>query len=491
MSLIAFDNSYARDLPQHAVPWQPAIPPQPQLLYWNAALAAELGLDGDGVATETLAAWFSGAQLPDGAAPIAQAYAGHQFGGYSPTLGDGRALLLGELIDRHGQRRDLAFKGSGRTPFSRRGDGKAAVGPMLRELIIGEAMQALAIPTTRALAVVATGENVYRERPLPGAVLTRVAASHLRVGTFEYFANSEDEDALQQLADYAIRRHDPALRDAANPYLAFLDAVCRRQARLIAQWMHAGFIHGVMNTDNMTISGETIDYGPCAFMDAFDPATVFSSIDERGRYAYGNQPAIAQWNLARLAETLLPLLDAESQQQAVAQATEVIHRFADHYRDEWLAQARRKLGLDTAQDGDQQLADDWLALLKTQQADFTLCWRYLADALDGDGSRLAALFADPAALQPWLVRWQQRLAAEPQAAAARAGAMRALNPLYIARNHLVEEALAAASEHGDMSLTLRLLDVLADPFTERDGLERYALPAAPELAAGYRTFCGT
>jgi len=491
MPLIAFDNSYARDLPQHAVPWQPATPPQPQLLYWNAALAQELGMDSATVAPETLAAQFSGAVLPDGAQPIAQAYAGHQFGGYSPTLGDGRALLLGEVIDRGGQRRDLAFKGSGRTPFSRRGDGKAAVGPMLRELIIGEAMQALAIPTTRALAVVATGETVSRERPLPGAVLTRVAASHLRVGTFEYFANGEDEDALQQLADYAIRRHDPALLDAANPCLAFLDAVCRRQARLIAQWMHAGFIHGVMNTDNMTISGETIDYGPCAFMDAYDPATVFSSIDERGRYAYGNQPAIAQWNLARLAETLLPLLDAESQQQAVAQATEVIHRFVDHYREQWLAQARRKLGLHTAQDDDQQLADDWLALLQAQQADFTLAWRYLADAVDGDGSRLAAQFADPAALQPWLARWQQRLAAEPQAAAVRASAMRALNPLYIARNHLVEEALAAASEHGDMGLTLRLLDVLADPFTERDGRERYALPAAPELAAGYRTFCGT
>lgn len=491
MPLIAFDNSYARDLPQHAVPWQPATPPQPRLLYWNAALAAELGLATSDVAAETLAAQFSGAQLPDGAQPVAQAYAGHQFGGYSPTLGDGRALLLGEVIDRAGQRRDLAFKGSGRTPFSRRGDGKAAVGPMLRELIIGEAMQALAIPTTRALAVVATGENVYRERPLPGAVLTRVAASHLRVGTFEYFANGEDGDALRQLADYAIRRHDPALLDAANPYLAFLDAVCRRQARLIAQWMHAGFIHGVMNTDNMTISGETIDYGPCAFMDAYDPATVFSSIDERGRYAYGNQPAIAQWNLARLAETLLPLLDAESQQQAVAQATDVIRRFADEYREQWLAQARRKLGLHTAEDGDQQLADDWLALLQAQQADFTLAWRYLADALDGDGSSLAAQFADPAALQPWLVRWQQRLAAEPQPATERASAMRALNPLYIARNHLVEEALAAASEHGDMSLTLRLLEVLAEPYTERDGLARYALPAAPELAAGYRTFCGT
>ena len=491
IAAIPFDNSYARELAAHCVPCQPALPPAPRLVKLNSALAEELGLPLVALQGEYGAQVFSGQQIPSCAEPVAQAYAGHQFGGYSPQLGDGRALLLGEVMDVHGQRRDIAFKGSGRTPFSRRGDGKAALGPVLREYLLGEAMHALGIPTTRALAAVTTGETIQRDRPLPGAVLTRVAASHLRVGTFEYFANGDDEDALKQLADYAIRRHDPALQDAANPYLAFLDHVSQRQASLIAQWMHAGFIHGVMNTDNMTISGETIDYGPCAFMDAYDPATVFSSIDERGRYAYGNQPAIAQWNLARLAEALLPLLDAESQKQAVAQATEVIHRFVVHYRSRWLALVRQKLGLHTAQDDDQQLADDWLALMHKQQADFTLAWRYLADVLDGDGARLTAQFADSASLQGWLVRWQQRLAAEPLPAAERAAAMRSVNPLYIARNHLVEEALAAASEHGDLSLFERLLAVLQAPFAEQKGLERYTLPAAPEVAADYRTFCGT
>lgn len=491
MIRIPFEHSYADVLPQAGSRVSPAVAPAPHLLHWNATLADELGL-APGLDETTLAACFSGAAVPDGAQPFAQVYAGHQFGGYSPQLGDGRALLLGEVIDLKGQRRDIALKGSGRTPYSRRGDGKAAVGPMLRELIIGEAMQALGIPTTRALAVVATGETVYRDRPLPGAVLTRVAASHIRVGTFEYFANRGDDTTLRQLAAYTLQRHYPQLQGAANPYLAMLEAVCQRQAALVAQWLHAGFIHGVMNTDNMTLSGETIDYGPCAFMDAYDPATVFSSIDERGRYAYANQPAIAQWNLARLAETLLPLLDAVDADDAVQQATGVIHRFQDHYQQAWLAQARRKLGLASEQAGDQALADDWLTLLQQQQADFTLAWRYLADVLDGDGGvRLAALCHDGAALQPWLARWQQRLAADGLDAQSGARKLRAANPVYIARNHLVEEALSAASEYGDTTLLQSLLAVLADPYTEQPAYARYAQPASAELVRGYRTFCGT
>ena len=491
MIRIPFEHSYATQLPQACAAANPDKPSAPHLLYWHAPLAGELGLDSSGVDEATLAALFSGAQLPAGAQPVAQVYAGHQFGGYSPQLGDGRALLLGEVVDTAGQRRDIAFKGSGRTPFSRRGDGKAAVGPMLRELIIGEAMHALGIPTTRALAVVATGDTVYRDRPLPGAVLTRVAASHIRVGTFEYFANRGDDATLRQLAAYTLQRHYPQLQHAANPYLAMLDAVCQRQASLLAQWMHAGFIHGVMNTDNMTLSGETIDYGPCAFMDTYDPATVFSSIDERGRYAYGNQPAIAQWNLARLAEALLPLLDAASMDDAVAQATAVIHGFQTQYQQAWLAQARLKLGLADAHDDDLALAEGWLLMLHRQRVDFTLAWRYLADVLDGNTTRLAALFAQPDVLQTWLARWQARLAASGLPAAQVAGSMRAANPLYIARNHLVEEALSAASEYGDMALAQQLLSVLAQPYTERPGLERYALPASAELARGYRTFCGT
>lgn len=490
-----FDNSYARELPGSFVPGTPDIPSAPTLLYWNAPLAAELGFAANLAAGEPeaaqLAAWFGGAEAIPGAEPIAQAYAGHQFGGYSPQLGDGRQLLLGEVSDTRGRRRDIALKGSGRTPFSRRGDGKAAVGPMLRELIIGEALTALGIPATRALAVVATGDKVYRERSLPGAVLTRIAASHIRVGTFEYFANNRDPARLQALADYTIARHYPACQAAANPYLALLAAVCAAQASLLARWMHAGFIHGVMNTDNMALSGESIDFGPCAFMDGYDPDTVFSSIDRDGRYAYSNQPWIAQWNLARFGEALLPLIAPDDLASGVAPATAIIENFAGQYRAEWLTLARQKLGLLTAQDGDQQLAHDWLDLLYQQDADHTLAWRYLADVLDGDGARFFALFNQPAAAEAWLARWQQRLAAEARPAVDVAAAMRAVSPLYIARNHLVEEALSAASEHGDMRPTLDLLAVLAQPFAEQAGRERYSLPGAPEVVAGYRTFCGT
>ncbi|HUG21770.1 protein adenylyltransferase SelO [Piscinibacter sp.] len=489
--LFRFDNSYARELPGLAVPFQPARVPAPSMLYFNRALAEELDLDADTLAGDRGAAVFSGNDVPDGATPIAQAYAGHQFGGFSPSLGDGRALLLGEVTDRHGRRRDIAFKGSGRTPFSRGGDGKAAVGPVLRETILGEAMHALGIPTTRALAAVTTGEPVFREDTVPGAVLTRVAASHLRVGTFQYFAARGELDKLRQLADYTIRRHDAELVDHPDRYVELLRAVAERQAALVARWMHVGFIHGVMNTDNMTISGETIDYGPCAFMEAHDPAAVFSSIDTHGRYAYANQPLIARWNLARLAETLLPLIDADEPEQAIPRVVEVIDAFPARYERHWLTGARAKLGLDRAEEDDGALARDWLALLQAQAVDHTLAWRYLADAADGEGLRLQALFEDTRPLMDWLARWHNRGALEASTPAERALRMRGTSPIYIARNHRVEEALAAAGADGDLGPFDRLLEVLAQPFDERPGLETYAAPAPVEVTARYRTFCGT
>jgi uncharacterized protein YdiU (UPF0061 family) len=492
---IAFDNTYARELPGTYVAWKPATAPAPELLYLNGALADELGLDAAALAGTEGAALFAGNALPEGAEPIAQAYAGHQFGGFSPQLGDGRALLLGEVVDRHGRRRDIALKGSGRTPFSRGGDGKAAVGPMLREVLIGEAMHALGIPTTRALAVVATGEPVMREGALPGAVLTRVAASHLRVGTFQYFAARGELDKLRQLADYAIARHDPALAGTPGRYLLLLRAVAERQARLIAQWMNVGFIHGVMNTDNMTISGETIDYGPCAFMEAYDPATVFSSIDHGGRYAYGNQPHIARWNLARLAEALLPLMasadDEAAVQQAVAQVTTVIDDFPALSAQALLQGQRAKLGLQQADDGDAALAEGWLALLQQQGVDFTLAWRRLADAAAGDANPLRALFTEAAAVNPWLQRWQARCAIEGGDGAQRGAHMRQVNPWIIPRNHRVEEALAAASAQGDLQPFKALLAALQRPYDEDFALASYAQPAPSEVTAGYRTFCGT
>jgi len=465
--------------------------PQPALLRFNRALADELGLDARALEGEAGAAIFAGNELPSGATPIAQAYAGHQFGGFSPQLGDGRALLLGEVIDRNGRRRDIAFKGSGRTPFSRGGDGKAAVGPMLREYLVSEAMHALGIPTTRALAVAATGTPVQREEMLPGAVLTRVAASHIRVGTFQFFAARGEYEKVRQLADYAIRRHYPELAEQPQPYLELLRAVAERQARLIAQWMHVGFIHGVMNTDNMTISGETIDYGPCAFMEAYDPRTVFSSIDTQGRYAYANQPLIGQWNLARFAETLLPLVDSEQPERAVAPATEVLHTFPLRYESHWLAGARAKLGLTTEDDADLPLAQDWLELMRSNAADFTLAWRRLSDAAAGERAALDALFADASELQAWLTRWQERIARENTSTDARAEAMRRINPIYIPRNHRVEEALAAASERSDFAPFERLLAAITQPYCERDERVDYAQPAPAQFNTCYKTFCGT
>ncbi len=478
--VIAFENSFARDLVGFYVAQAPAVPPSPQLLQFNTELAADLGLEA-GVADQA-ALLFSGALVPAGAIPIAQVYAGHQFGGFSPQLGDGRALLLGEVIDRSGAQRDIALKGSGWTPFSRGGDGKAAVGPVLREYLIGEAMHALGIPTSRTLCAVATGETVYRETALPGAVLTRVAASHIRVGTFQFFAARGEWDKVQKLADYAIARHYPDLAAAANPYLAFFDAVCQAQAKLIAQWMGAGFVHGVMNTDNMTISGETIDYGPCAFMEGYAPGTVFSSIDQTGRYAYANQPLILGWNLARLAETLLPLFDAD-EDRAVVIATERLQGIAAIYRAEWSRVMRAKLGLEGDDDGDAALAEGLLASMAGQGADWTLTFRRLSAAVGGDAGLVAALFDDPTALMAWLPLWRARLA---EGAAAR---MDRVNPIVIPRNHLVEEALAAATA-GDLGPFRALLAAVSDPFGRVEGREVYALPA-PSGFGPYKTFCGT
>ncbi|MFM2390813.1 MAG: hypothetical protein RLZZ437_2368 [Pseudomonadota bacterium] len=478
---IAFDNSYARDLPGMSLPQAPDTPPNPRLLRLNTALAADLGLD-PALLDHQAASWFSGASLPPGAEPVAQAYAGHQFGGFSPQLGDGRALLLGEVIDTAGQRRDIALKGSGRTPFSRGGDGKAGVAPVLREYVIAEAMHALGVPTTRALAAVATGETIFRETAIPGAVLTRVASSHIRVGTFQFFAARGDGARIRMLADYTIARHYPDAAQAPNPYLALFEGVVARQCRLIAQWMGLGFIHGVMNTDNMTLSGETIDYGPCAFMEGYAPGTVFSSIDHTGRYAYANQPLILGWNLARLAETLLALFDTDAD-RAVDLANERLTGIAAQYRAAWVDVMRAKLGLAGAEDGDGALADGLLAAMEGQGADWTLTFRRLATATTGDAGQLAPLFADAGTLRAWLPRWQARLA--PDAAAR----MNRVNPAVIPRNHLVEQALEAAT-HGDMAPFDALLAAITDPFAPETRREAFALPA-PEGLAPYVTFCGT
>ena len=480
--LIELDASYARAVPRLSVPWTAAPAPAPELLLLNTELADELGLVAAALRAPAGVALLTGHELPEGVETVAQAYAGHQFGFYQPRLGDGRALLLGEVVDRSGRRRDLHLKGSGRTPFARGGDGKAAVGPMLREYVVGEAMHGLGIPTTRALAVVATGEEVVRETLLPGAVLTRVAASHLRVGTFQYAAMHGGLPLARRLADYAIARHHPAAAQADHPYLAFFEAVLDAPASLTARWMNVGFIHGVMNTDN-------IDYGPCAFMDAYDPATVYSSIDRGGRYAYANQPHLAQWNLARLAESLLGLIDAD-QDTAIARATEVLESFADRYERYRLDGMRAKLGLADASPEDGELVEDLLLVLHAQRVDFTSCFRALSASVRGDDAPLRALFGEPAALDAWAERWRERLAAQPADRAAIAGAMDAVNPLYIPRNHLVEDALEAATE-GDLAPMQRLVDVLRRPSEERPGLEAYAEPAPAGFGECYQTFCGT
>ena len=490
-ALFGFDNTFVRELVGLHEPWRAERAPDPQLLVLNEGLAAELGIEADALRTPEGIAMLVGNAVPLGAEPVAQAYAGHQFGGFSPRLGDGRALLLGEVVDVHGRRRDLHLKGSGRTPFARGGDGRATVGPMLREYVIGEAMHALGIPTTRALAVVATGTPVAREAVLPGAVLVRVAASHLRVGTFEYAWAHHGPPMVQRLADYAIARHYPGATEAANPYLALLDSVVAAQAALIGRWMLVGFVHGVMNTDNTTISGETIDYGPCAFMDAFDPAKVFSSIDHGGRYAYGNQPAIAGWNLARLAETLLPLIASDTQ-HAVDMVTGVLATFPERYSRAWCAGMRAKLGLATDV-GDalvQALGDELLTILRLQRVDLTACLRALSATASGDVAPARMLFDDPEPFDAWTARWSTQLAPDGLDRIERAAAMDRVNPVYVPRNHLVEEALQAAVAGGDLGPFCQLVEATSRPFDERPGLARYASPAPADFGR-YVTFCGT
>jgi serine/tyrosine/threonine adenylyltransferase len=470
---------------------QPTRVVAPLLVKLNQALAAELNMDISVLDAPALANLFSGNVLQQDAVPIALVYAGHQFGHFVPQLGDGRAILIGEMRDRTGVLRDIQLKGCGRTPYSRSGDGRAALGPVLREYLVSEAMHALGIPTTRTLAAVTTGESVQRETALPGAILTRVAASHVRVGTFEYFAARGDAAGTKILADYVIDRHYPLCAHDKSPYLALLKQVVSRQAALIAGWMNVGFIHGVMNTDNMAVSGETIDFGPCAFMDTFDPATVFSSIDQRGRYAYSHQPNAALWNLARFAETLLPLIDADTQ-RSIAVATEAIATFETLFNDSWLGGMRRKLGLSTSEQGDRRLAEDLLKAMHRNQADFTLSFRALCTAAgdrQGDGP-VRALFLNALDYDEWAQRWRARMSGEATAPESRTESMRQVNPAYIPRNHRVEQMIVAAVERGDFAPFEQFLEVLAAPYVECAAFAGYANPPQPQERV-LQTFCGT
>jgi uncharacterized protein YdiU (UPF0061 family) len=491
-----FENTFARLPDRFFARVAPTPVAAPRLIRLNQELAVDLGLDAEWLAGPAALDVLAGRRLPESAEPIALAYAGHQFGHFVPQLGDGRAVLLGEIVDRHGARRDIQLKGSGRTPFSRGGDGRAALGPVLREYAVSEAMAALGLPTTRSLAAVVTGEMVARETLLPGAVLTRVAASHIRIGTFQYFAARGDAEGLRLLADHVIARHYPDAATTDRPYGAMLENVVQRQADLIARWMLVGFIHGVMNTDNMSIAGETIDYGPCAFMDHYDPATVFSSIDHHGRYAYANQPHIAAWNLARFAETLLPLL-ADDEAKAIAQAEQALDGFADRFQASYLAGMRRKLGLSGAEAGDVQLAQDFLDLLAKAQADFTLAFRRLSEAADdpechnpeGDAP-LRSVIGRTDLSDAWVSRWRERLRGDPRSDAARRTAMLSVNPAFIARNHRVEAMIDAAVHRNDLAPFEELLAVLARPFDDQPGYAAYMEPPnAHERVT--QTFCGT
>lgn len=483
MPPIAFDNSYARLPEPFYAAVQPDTVPQPELIRLNEALAEDLGLDVTWLRSAEGLAMLSGNSLPENADPIAQAYAGHQFGGWVPQLGDGRAILLGEIVAPDGIRRDLQLKGSGRTPFSRGGDGKAAIGPVLREYILSEAMEALGVPTTRALAAVATGEQVYRENALPGAILTRVAQSHIRVGTFQFFYARNQKDALRQLADHAIERHYPRAAKAEQPYLAFLEEVIAAQAKLIAQWMHLGFIHGVMNTDNMTVSGETIDYGPCAFMDTFHWEKVFSSIDRHGRYAWGNQPVAGHWNLTRLAEALIPILSTDAD-EAKTMAEQALSKFADIFNRHQTSGFKIKLGISNEAEKLDQFVTDTLLLLAEHEIDFTLFFRRLTQVAQGnDHQELAKLFKDPDALHAWLKEWRTHFISE------HADRMASANPIRIPRNHRVEECIQDALQ-GNYASFHRLVDALAAPYAENEEYADLEMAPKPNEVV-CETFCGT
>ena len=489
--LIPFDNSYARLPERFYARVHPTAVATPSLIRVNEALALELGIDPQALASPEGVAVLAGNRIADGSDPIAMAYAGHQFGNFVPQLGDGRAILIGEVVDRSGTRRDIHLKGAGRTPFSRMGDGRAALGPVLREYIVSEAFAALGIPTTRALAAVITGEWVYRETPLPGAILARVASSHIRVGTFQFFAARKDADAIRTLADYTIARHYPDLADSPEKYRGLLSALVARQANLIAQWMHVGFIHGVMNTDNTSVAGETIDFGPCAFMDTYHPSTVFSSIDQGGRYAFANQPAIANWNLVRFAETLLPLL-GDTQEEAVAAAQERIDAFGALFQTAIADGYATKLGLTNRTPDDIALIQDFLTVMANGEADFTLTFRALSEAAETPDKEpeLRALFTETVPLDDWLARWRQRLEKESRTASQIATAMRSANPVIIPRNHQIEAAIKAAVSSNDLGPFHRLVDELARPFDDRPGIDDLKLPPKPEEIV-HATFCGT
>jgi uncharacterized protein YdiU (UPF0061 family) len=490
--VLALENTYARLPAPFYARTQPTPVRRATLIRFNHALAEELGLDASALTNEAGIQVLAGNQVPAGAEPLAMAYAGHQFGHFVPSLGDGRAVLLGEVVDRNGVRRDIQLKGAGRTPFSRNGDGRAVLGPVLREYVLGEAMHGLGIATTRALAMVATGEPVYRDRAEPGAVLTRVAAGHVRVGSFEYFARRGDLDAVRTLADYVIQRHYCDCAGADNPYRALLEAVADRQGVLIAQWLLVGFIHGVMNTDNMAVSGETIDYGPCAFMDTLNPGQVYSSIDHYGRYAYDRQPRIGHWNLTQLADSLMPLLGGadESTQEEAGLALESYARALERT---WTTGLAAKLGLMDTRDGDEDLALDLLGRMSRQRADFTNTFRRLCeleiDDPDKDGP-VRELFAEPSAFDAWARDWRARLALSPGDEADRRQRMRAVNPAYIPRNHRVQQAIVAATEEGDLEPLERLLTVVSRPYEDHPELREYANPPTPEEEV-HQTFCGT
>lgn len=487
---VTFDNTYARLPERFFSRVNPTPVAKPGLIKINHALALELGFDPSVLESAEGVHILAGNQVPPDAEPIAQAYTGHQFGYLNPRLGDGRAILLGEVIDRNGIRRDIQLKGPGRTPYSRSGDGRAALGPVLREYLVSEAMYHLGIKTTRTLAAVTTGQPVYRETALPGAVLTRVAASHIRIGTFEYFRVNNDNEGLKILADYVIQRHYPDIQSVDEPYLALLEVVMYAQAQLVSSWLQVGFIHGVMNTDNMSVSGETIDYGPCAFMDIYDPATVFSSIDREGRYAYGNQGAIALWNLTRFAECLLPLLD-DNIEAAVQKAEAVLGDFSGIFNDFWLAGMGRKIGLSKTSADDEKLIVDFLQLLRDGEADFTLAFRRLADCTVSAAEDFLEFFSgDKQGVKNWLDVWRARLVQQKDNMEDVATAMRRVNPLYIPRNQNVENALQAAVENADYQPFEELLAVLNRPFEEQEGMEKYAARPVP-TGERYRTFCGT
>jgi uncharacterized protein YdiU (UPF0061 family) len=489
-SRFSFDNSYTRFPARFYARVAPTRVASPRLIRVNGPLALELGLDPEALSADG-AQIFSGNQIPEGAEPIATAYAGHQFGGFVPQLGDGRAILLGEVIDRGGVRRDIQLKGAGRTPFSRGGDGRAALGPVLREYVVSEAMAALGLPTTRALAAVTTGEKVRREEMLPGAIFTRVASSHIRVGTFQFFATRDDVEGVRLLADHVIARHYPHAAQAERPYRALLEAVIKGQAELIAQWLLIGFIHGVMNTDNTSIAAETIDYGPCAFMDNYDPEAVFSAIDRGGRYAYMNQPAIGEWNLTALAECLLPLI-SDDVDAAIDEAKEALSAYAATFGKAYEGGLRRKLGLASEQEGDKVLARDLLTMMAAAGADFTLTFRALSDAAAGpeQDANVRSLFADTAAIEAWLQRWRQRLEQESTDAATRSAAMKAVNPAYIPRNHRVEAMIRAAVDRDDFAPFEELMTVLSKPFEDQPEFVHYAEPPKKHERV-LQTFCGT